>query len=122
MLAVPVLAWAQSAEIVTPSGRALALHEVLTDTGPGALWVRFRFVSQDLTQDAIEDHGRLSADMDWLCANLVLPYLGHHRLQPDRVVISFSDRPVPFGEKAPEAVQVFETYRIEDGACIWEEY
>lgn len=113
---------AQTPDIRVPSGRTLSLHEVLTDTRPGELWVRFRFISEGLSQAEVDDHDRMAEDMDWLCANLVLPYLDHHELKPDRVAISFSDRPVPFGEAAPDAVQVFEAYRIEDGACIWEGY
>jgi hypothetical protein len=39
---------------------------------------------------------------------------------PSQIIISLEDRPVPFGEADPEAVQYFEAFRVENGACIWE--
>ncbi len=39
---------------------------------------------------------------------------------PAQIFISISDRPVEFGTKDPDAAQVFEAYRPEDGTCIWE--
>ena len=60
--------------------------------------------------------------MDFLCQSLALPYLAHHTLEPERVVISLSDRAVPFGEQDPAATQFFETYSLRDGVCIWEEF
>ena len=40
--------------------------------------------------------------------------------QPAQIVISLSDRPVPFGEAAPDATQFFEAFALQDGTCIWE--
>ena len=39
---------------------------------------------------------------------------------PEQIVISLSDRAVPFGESAPDVVQFFESYRIENDICVWE--
>ena len=117
---------ATAAEPVTvevPSGQPLTLAEILTDRNPGELWLRFRFVAPGISRDG----GAVAADaaasdMDWLCENLALPYLGQHDLAPARIVISFSDRAVPFGQPAPDATQFFEAYRLENGRCIWEEF
>ena len=49
-----------------------------------------------------------------------LPRIDPHGPQPAQVIISLSDRPVPFGEVEPDVTQFFEAYRIENGACIWE--
>jgi hypothetical protein len=106
-----------------PSGQAVQLHEVLLDEAPGALWARFRFVAPAISRDGgTVDFGQAGLDMDHLCAALVLDYLKAHSITPARVVISLSDRKVEFGAPAPDATQFFEAYRLEDGACIWEEF
>lgn len=61
-----------------------------------------------------------SKDMEHLCQVLAVPYVALHELQPSRVVISLSDRPVEFGDTAPDATQYFEAYRLEQSRCIWE--
>ncbi len=101
--------------VTVPSGQPVRLHEVLMDDAPGALWVRFRFVAP-----RIGAAGDSVADMDHLCAQVALPYLAEHRIDAVRVVISLSDRELPFGEPAPDATQYFEVYRPENGRCIWE--
>ncbi|TNJ48243.1 hypothetical protein FGE21_01550 [Phaeobacter sp. B1627] len=106
--------------MAVPSGQPVTLAEVLLDDTPGALWARFRFVAPQIAGAA--DPGRSAADIDHLCAAVALPYLAHHRVTPERVVISLSDRLLPFGSSVPEATQFFETYRLEAGTCIWEGY
>lgn len=104
-----------------PSGQPVTLTEVLTDENPGALWVRFRFLAPEIARG----NGKVTpedaaADMDWLCAHLALDYLARYEMAPARVVISLSDRAVPFGVADPSATQFFESYRPVDGRCIWE--
>ncbi|MCG7627429.1 DUF6497 family protein [Epibacterium sp. MM17-32] len=108
----------ERARIRVPSGQPISLSEVLLDKAPGALWARFRFVAPEIASQTSQ--GASATDIDHLCATLALPYLAHHDLHPERVVISLSDRALPFGQSAPEATQFFETYRIEGDACIWE--
>ncbi|OIQ26871.1 MAG: hypothetical protein BM562_16155 [Alphaproteobacteria bacterium MedPE-SWcel] len=96
----------------------MTLSEVLLDETPGALWARFRFVAPQIA--GTDAAAQSAADIDHLCAALVVPYLAHHAITPERVVISLSDRSLPFGSTAPEATQFFETYRLEAGTCIWE--
>lgn len=123
-LALLALAFPALAEpLAVPSGQTVTLAEVLSDENPGALWVRFRFLAPEIARE----NGKVApdeaaADMDWLCTNLVLPYLIRHGLSPARVVISLSDRAVPFGVADPTATQFFESYRPVDGRCIWEEF
>lgn len=105
-----------------PSGRSLVLSEILTDENPGELWLRLRFVAPDIRDAEEAERDRIAEDMDWLCENLARPYIDRHGLDPARVVISFSDRPVPFGKTAPDATQVFEAYRFENGQCVWEAF
>jgi uncharacterized protein DUF6497 len=106
-----------------PSGQPVTLGEVLVDDSPGALWVRFRFVAPQIGNDAGQvNYETSSGDIDYLCEALVLPYLAQYDLTPTRVVISLSDRSVPFGTADPDATQFFEAYRPENAACIWEAF
>ncbi|MDA7420717.1 DUF6497 family protein [Tritonibacter multivorans] len=122
------VARAEAPLIALPSGNAVTLHEVLLDPTPTlgtetAPWARFRFVAPDLRRDGHgQTHAEAAADMDHLCRALVRPYLDLHQLSPSRVVISLADQPVPFGQAAPEVSQFFESYRLVDGACVWEGY
>lgn len=119
LLCVPTLSAAQS--IPVPSGQIVTLNEVLIDEEPGETWVRFRFVAPEIARPAgTVDSEIASSDMDHLCEALVVPYVQDYALQPKRVVISMSDRPVAFGDADPGVVQFFEAYRLENTRCIWE--
>nr|WP_280960215.1 DUF6497 family protein [Antarcticimicrobium luteum] len=116
-MAAPVSA--QSPEPVpVPSGQKVILHEVLQDDAPGAPWLRVRFVAPQI--DTVAGPAQSAADMDYLCAAVALPYLAETGIRAERVVISLSDRAVPFGESAPDVTQYFEAYRVENDRCIWE--
>lgn len=110
-------------KLPVPSGQPVHLSNVLLDENPGELWVRFRFIAPKIGKTV----GRISYDvtandMDHLCETLAIPYVKQHELSPARVVISFSDRAVKFGDAAPDVTQFFEAYRLEDTRCIWEEF
>lgn len=83
--------------------------------GEGAQTLRLRYVAEGLVRES--DH---SDDMQELCEGHALPSMAGMDPVPAHVVITLADREIPFGEAAPEAVQFFESYRIEDGACVWE--
>lgn len=120
LLAGPALA---QQVLQVPSGQHITLGEVLIDDRPGAIWVRFRFVAPQIGNDAGQiNYETSSADIDYLCEALVLPYLAQYDLTPARVVISLSDRPVPFGTSNPDATQFFESYSPEKNGCIWEAF
>ena len=106
-----------------PSGQPVTLDEVLVDDSEGEVWVRFRFIAPQIgaAQDKVP-YDTAAADMDHLCQNLVLPYLTKYALEPARVVLSLSDRAVPFGTANPQATQFFEAYRPENAICIWEAF
>jgi hypothetical protein len=106
--------------VPVPSGQAVTLQEVIWNV-PGAqgLALRFRFVAPGL---ATRDLETALADMQALCDAYAAPRLTDFGPVPAQIIISLADRPLPFGEAAPEAVQYFEAYRIENGACIWEIY
>ena len=102
--------------VATPSGRAVQALDVVTNApGPKGATARFRFVVPGLTAE--DDPG---ADMEAVCNNYALPRIGGMVPAPQQIIIVFADRAVPFGEVSPDAVQVFEAYRVENDVCIWE--
>ena len=114
---------AAAQDLVVPSGQAVTLGEVLIDENPGELWLRFRFLAPDIARDGgriVYDQALI--DIDKLCADFVVPFVAREQLDPARIVISLSDRPVQFGQPDPEATQFFEAYRLESARCIWEEF
>lgn len=102
--------------IALPSGRAVALQDVITDlAGPEGATARFRFFSPDVTQ---EDDW--SEDMQTLCQTYAVARVGGMVPAPSQIVISVADRSLPFGELQPDAVQFFEAYSLAGDNCIWE--
>ena len=117
-------ATAQEKPVVpVPSGQIVILHEVLIDDAPGETWVRFRFVAPQIARQGGDiTNDTATTDMDHLCDNVALPYLAEYDLTPVRIVISLSDRQIPFGAASPDTTQFFETYRQEDARCILENF
>jgi hypothetical protein len=107
--------------VPVPSGQAVSLLDVVLDAD--AMAARFRFVAPAIAKDGGSvDFETASADMAHLCQAFALPRLVETGANAAQIIISFSDRPVPFGQAAPEATQFFEAYRIEGDACIWEAF
>lgn len=69
-----------------------------------------------LAQDPVHD------DIVWLCENWVLPRIASPAPRPGQIVISLADREIPFGTFDPEAVQIFEAFRLppDQDTCEWE--
>ena len=119
-LATPVIAEADKT-LPVPSGQPVHLNSVLLDDNPGELWVRFRFVAPKIGSTAGQVGFDVAAvDMEHLCQTLAVPYVARHNLTPARVVISLSDRPLDFGQSAPDAMQFFEAYRLDASGCVWD--
>ncbi|HSF64694.1 MAG TPA: DUF6497 family protein [Paracoccaceae bacterium] len=117
----PGAAPAPDAPIPVPSGQEVRLLDVIRDQpGPGGLTYRFRFVAPAIAQSV--DFETAAADMEHLCRTYALPRLSQIGPVPAQVIVSLADRPVAFGEAAPEVTQFFEAYRIEDNDCIWEAF
>ncbi|WP_343081199.1 DUF6497 family protein [Ostreiculturibacter nitratireducens] len=110
--------------IEVPSGQAVTyVDTVNTAPGPEGFTIRFRFLAPAIARDG----GTVSAedalaDMAFLCDTYALPRIANPGPQPEQVIISLSDRPVPFGEADPEATQFFEAFRPVDGICVWEAF
>ncbi|RQP05233.1 MAG: hypothetical protein D1H97_14045 [Paracoccus sp. BP8] len=69
-----------------------------------------------LAQDPVHD------DIVWLCENWALPRIAAPAPRPSQIIISLSDRELPFGALDPEAVQLFEAFRLppDRDVCEWE--
>ncbi len=116
-----VLAGSQDA-LAVPSGQAITLQDVIwSEEGPLGLALRFRFVAPAIAREGGNvDFDTASADMADLCQRFALPRLADLGPAPRQIIISMAAAPVPYGEAAPEVTQFFESYRVENGTCIWE--
>lgn len=104
--------------IAVPSGRALSLIDIVTNApGPAGATARFRFLAPGLSPDEAET---AAADMQVLCDSFAIQRIDGMVPAPQQIVISFADAAVPFGEAAPDVVQFFESFRPENGTCVWE--
>lgn len=109
--------------IPVPSGQEVRFIETISDAqGPMGLTLRFRFLAPQIGgTDPIGAEVALT-DMEALCNEFAIERLPTLGPQPAQIVISLADRVIPFGEVDEEAVQYFEAYSVEDGACVWELY
>jgi len=104
-----------------PSGRQIELFEVLVDKVGEEAWLRFRFLAPEIAQDQSGPSFEVAQlDFEHLCTEVALPYLEKFDLEADVIVLSLLDRPVAFGEIDPEATQLIEAFRLQDGQCVWE--
>lgn len=107
--------------VPVPSGQEVTLQDVIWNVpGPDGMAARFRFIAPAIGPGGAMDFEAVSADMQNLCDTFALPRVSDNTPVPQQIIISLSDRPLAFGQSAPEAVQFFESYRIEDGSCVWE--
>ncbi|UWQ29995.1 hypothetical protein K3557_05465 [Leisingera sp. M523] len=125
-LALSVLSASAAEPVAVPSGQPVTLAEVLLDEAPGQAgetWARFRFLAPEIARETGSvSYEAAAPDMDHLCETLAVPYLAGHGLTAARVVISLSDRMVPFGAQDPAATQFFEAYRPVAAGCMWEAF
>ncbi|MEI4194765.1 DUF6497 family protein [Roseovarius sp. E0-M6] len=112
--------WAQEA-LPLPSGGEAWLQEVLSNVPGNGLTYRFRFVQEgfEMSEERFE---AVMGDLEYLCTTYAVPRLPNMGPTPNQVVISLASAPGEFGVQNPAIVQVFEAYRVENGACIWEEF
>ncbi len=109
--------------IPVPSGQPVTLQDVVWNApGSQGLTLRFRFVAPEIRAGGAVGFDTAVADMQALCVAYALARVTDFGPVPQQVVISMSEKALPFGESSPDTVQFFEAFRIEDGACIWEVY
>lgn len=104
--------------IPVPSGLAVRLIDVLADeNGPRGYTLRFRFLVPELP-GAVTQTDMLALDMHQLCQTFARPLAEKMQIYPAQFVISLADREVPYGETAPDAVQLFDAFILQDDACV----
>ena len=109
----------EEALVPVPSGQSVTLQDViLGEPGPEGLTARFRFLAPQIAGGEVPFEVAVQ-DMQALCEDYVLPRLSNIGPVPAQVIVSLSDRVVPFGEADPEATQFFEAYSIVEGRCNW---
>ena len=61
-------------------------------------------------------------DIVWLCENWALPRIASPAPRPRQIIISLSSKETAFGAYDPQAVQLFEAFRLppDRDACEWE--
>jgi hypothetical protein len=107
--------------VPVPSGQSVTLQDVIWNApGTDGMALRFRFVAPGIAPGGGVDFDAASTDMQHLCDTYALARLAEFGPAPEQVVISLSDRAVAFGDAAPDVTQFFESYRIENGVCVWE--
>lgn len=105
-------------KVDVPSGRALSLIDVITNApGPAGAAARFRFLAPGLKASDAET---ALTDMQVVCDSFARERIDGMVPAPQQIIITFMSDAVPFGEPAPDVVQFFESFRVEDGACVWE--
>ena len=106
------------------SGMAAGLQEIRYDEKPDGqfTYYRFRFVVPEISgarPKGVEERAR---DMEFLCNDYALVAIGDDQTPYDRIVISIADQETEFGVANPDATQFFESFRVENGVCIWEDF
>lgn len=114
---------AAAAQPAVPSGQTVTLIEVIREEdGPEGRLVRFRFLAPAIGTGEV-GFDAAAEDMQFLCDAVALPQLAaEDGPLPERIVISLSDRPLPFGQTYPEATQFFEAYAPGPDGCAWEPF
>lgn len=106
--------------IPVPSGREVLPIDVITNAaGTAGAAARFRFLVPGLGED---DLAASADDMQALCDGHALPLTDGMVPAPQQIIITLMASEVPFGVPAPDVVQFFETYGVEDGACVVEPF
>ncbi|WP_145988590.1 DUF6497 family protein [Rhodophyticola sp. CCM32] len=115
-MAQPLSARAQ--ELLSPSGLAMELHEVLYELQPYSdeLWAILRILAPGLAGSTADPQ----ADLDWACAEWGPTAMDTAPEPPVQVVVQIMDQIVPRGQVNADATQFFAGYVIRNNTCIWE--
>ncbi|MEP5760069.1 MAG: DUF6497 family protein [Litoreibacter sp.] len=121
-ISVPAPAFAEVLQV--PSGMEVALHEAIyepvgTDAS-SAQTLRLRFVASEISDETRFGIKQIESDFEWLCTHVGLVEKQQKAPEVQQIIVSLSSETTAFGESAPEVVQYFDAFRVEDGRCIWE--
>ena len=107
--------------VAVPSGQSVELIEMRWDAPvEGALWLRLRFLAPQIGTEF--SFTQVENDLAHLCRTVGLPLVDREGRVVELIIVSLSDRPLPFGQTDPQAVQFFESFRPEGKTCTWEPF
>ncbi len=124
LLAVIAASPAMAGEALrAPSGYEMAFHNVNLVDADGNLSAHFLFLWPAILQADLQAEMTVTeGDTLFFCQHFAVPYLRAVGVKAAQVGISFSDQPIEFGMATPDAVQVFESYALNDDICEWEAF
>jgi len=98
-------------------------HEVLFEP-PGAYDAVRRVVRMRLLAPQIADQKQFSfevlePDFQALCDSEGLRIVAEFAPNAREIVVSVASEALPFGESAPNVVQYFDLFNVEDDTCVW---
>lgn len=109
--------------VALPSGQEVTLYEVIVEAGEKGDIYHLRFLKPSIADtDLLAELQANEADMAYLCQVYALPEIAMAGGLAEKIVVSFSDKPSPFGLANPEVTQIYESYRVENKTCQWEEF
>jgi hypothetical protein len=114
-------AWAVD---VPPSGIDATLYETIYEpqgvTAATAKIMRLRYLAPEITDRVVFGFDAIEADFAWFCARDGLQNARDAAPMVEQIIVSVASEIVGFGETAPNVVQYFDAFRVQDATCIWE--
>jgi len=123
LLMLPAITRAQGDLVPVPSGQPVTRLDILFEDHPeaGENWLVLRFLAPQIARDLDQiDYVRAAPDMDFLCHEIGLPVAAEFTGQIDLILVALLDRKLSRGTADAAATQFMSSYRLVDGACIWE--
>lgn len=122
ILAVLGLAACRDEAVQLPSGLSAERLETLAEEQPdGETWLILRVLAPGLAERPVTA-AESAADTAALCRDWGLEAASESDGEPAQVVVQMMSERVERGQPAPSVTQIFAGYRIENGACIWEDF
>ena len=122
ILAVMGLAACRDETLQLPSGLVAERVETLVEDQPdGERWLILRVLAPGLADRSVSA-AESAADTAALCREWGLEAALESDAEPTQVVVQMMSTRVERGQPAPGVTQVFAGYRLEGGACIWEDF
>lgn len=116
-------AWAEDAPLRAVSVVDYTPHEVLFEPA-GAYeavrrMVRVRLIAPQIADQEMFGFEVIEADFQVLCESAGLAAVAKFAPNAREIIISVASQVLPFGESAPNVVQYFDVFSVQDHTCIW---
>lgn len=112
------------AEAPPEAGTSIATAEQTDDSPAPHIQLRVMGRGHDAgtQQPAPWQTDPITQDLHWLCRHYALPRIASPAPRPSQIVISITERPLPFGQFSSDTTQVFESFILppDRADCLWE--